>query len=147
MNRPPGGIIHDELAHTINIDHYHPLNFISYLHEVTNEETSGTEEVHSLTDEFAKQNDTRNVLAASEEIGDLIRAPKGAAAAAKEPATAAKAAASAPAAAQDSDEIAKLMKQHLKAMEEATTAAKEAAAAAKEAASTPATGSVCCTIM
>eukprot|EP00984_Skeletonema_dohrnii_P002429 scaffold836_cov77-Skeletonema_dohrnii-CCMP3373.AAC.3 len=39
--------------------------------EETIEETSGMEEVHSSTGEFAKRNDTRNVLAASEEIDEL----------------------------------------------------------------------------
>ncbi|KAK1736247.1 serine/threonine-protein kinase [Skeletonema marinoi] len=93
--------------------------------EETNEETSGTEEVHSLTDEFAKRNDTRNALADSEEIAELIRLA--ATAAAKE-------AASAPAAAKDSEEIAELIRL-------------AATAAAKAVVSAPAAGSVCCTIM
>jgi len=104
--------------------------------EETNEETSGTEEVH----EFAELNDTRNAVAASKEIDELIRAAKEATASLEEATAAANAAASAPAAAQDTEEVAELIVQQLRAAEEATTAAKEAASA-------PAAANVCCTTM
>eukprot|EP00985_Skeletonema_marinoi_P010385 scaffold4881_cov201-Skeletonema_marinoi.AAC.2 len=98
--------------------------------EETNEETSGTEEVH----EFAELNDTRNAVAASKEIDELIRAAKEATASLEEATAAANAAASAPAAAQDAEEVAKLIKQ-------------SATAAAKEVVSAPAAANVCCTMM
>eukprot|EP00984_Skeletonema_dohrnii_P009007 scaffold3378_cov82-Skeletonema_dohrnii-CCMP3373.AAC.1 len=118
--------------------------------EEINEETSGTEEVH----EFAELNDTRNAVAASKEIDELIRAAKEATASLEEATAAANAAASAPAAAQDVEEVAKLIKQA------ATAAAKEVVSAPtsaqdseetaqliKAAATAAAKEAACCTIL